>query len=110
MHVPSARPFPLLAALALLHPAAAAAAPFAYVPNEKGGTVSVIDTATDKVVGEIEAGVKPRGLAVSRDGKLVAKARVTSVRQDRCVASLVPGWEFSEVLEGDIVTPAHPGS
>jgi YVTN family beta-propeller protein len=47
----------------------AAAAPFAYVPNEESGTISVIDTATDEVVKEIRAGDKPRGLAVSRDGK-----------------------------------------
>ena len=47
----------------------AAAAPFAYVPNEESGTISVIDTATDEVVKEIRAGDKPRGLAVSKDGK-----------------------------------------
>lgn len=29
------------------------AAPFAYVPNEKSGTLSVIDTATDQVVRQI---------------------------------------------------------
>src|SRR6267142_590872 len=45
------------------------AAPFAYVPNEESGTISVIDTSTDQVVKEIKAGDKPRGLAVSRDGK-----------------------------------------
>src|SRR3954468_18239502 len=36
--------------------AAAVAQPFAYVTNEKSGTVSVIDTAVDRVVGEIPAG------------------------------------------------------
>ena len=36
--------------------AAAHAAPFAYVANEKSGTISVIDTATDEVVGTIKAG------------------------------------------------------
>ena len=38
------------------------AAPVAYVPNEKSGTISVIDTETDSVVAEIKAGDKPRGL------------------------------------------------
>src|SRR5882757_5770054 len=47
----------------------AGAAPFAYVPNEESGTISVIDTSTDKVVKEIRAGDKPRGLAVAKDGK-----------------------------------------
>ncbi len=41
------------------------AAPFAYAPNEKSGTVSVICTANDQVVAEIKAGEKLRGLAAS---------------------------------------------
>ena len=57
----------VLAALPLL----AAAAPFAYVANEKSGTLSIVDTATDTVVGDIPAGVKPRGSALSPDGKLM---------------------------------------
>ncbi len=61
----------LQAAAAFLLTAAtvACAAPFAYVANEESGTVSVIDTATDKVVREIAAGKKPRGMALSKDGK-----------------------------------------
>jgi YVTN family beta-propeller protein len=43
------------------------AAPFAYVPNEGSGTVSVIDIAGDLVVAEIAAGSKPRGLAAGID-------------------------------------------
>ena len=41
----------------------AIAAPFAYVPNEEGGTIFVIDTSTDQVVKEIKVGDKPRGMA-----------------------------------------------
>ena len=48
--------------------AGAFAGPTAYVPNENSGTVSVIDTATDKVTGELHTGGKPRGIAVSPDG------------------------------------------
>src|SRR5436305_10928955 len=59
----------VLVAAALAAPLAAAAAPFAYVPNEGSGTVSVIDTATDQVVAEIPAGKKPRGTALSPDGR-----------------------------------------
>ena len=47
----------------------AAAGPFAYVPNEGSGTISVVDTESDKLVGEIKAGSKPRGTAATRDGK-----------------------------------------
>ena len=39
---------------------AAPAAPLAYVSNEKSGTISIIDTRTDQVLGELRAGSKPR--------------------------------------------------
>ena len=60
---------PALLAAALLAPCVGFTAPFAYVPNEKSGTLSIIDTADDTVVAEIKSGDKPRGLAVSKDGK-----------------------------------------
>ena len=47
----------------------ASAEPFAYAANEKSGTVSIIDTATNAVIGDIAAGKKPRGMATSKDGK-----------------------------------------
>ena len=59
----------LVGLAAALVAGAAAAQPFAFVPNEKSGTVSIIDTTKDAVVGEIKAGEKPRGIAVSPDGK-----------------------------------------
>src|SRR5580658_5347822 len=45
------------------------AAPIAYVPNEKSGTLSLIDTADDHVIAEIPVGKTPRGIAASPDGK-----------------------------------------
>src|SRR2546421_5772007 len=45
------------------------AAPFAYVSNEGPATISVIDTATDKVVSTLKVGQKPRGIALSPDAK-----------------------------------------
>ena len=47
----------------------AASAQYAYASNEKDGTISVIDTATDEAVGSIKAGKTPRGMAASVDGK-----------------------------------------
>ncbi len=48
----------------------AEAAPFAYVVNSGDGTVSVIDTATNTVVGTpIPVGREPYGVAVTPDGK-----------------------------------------
>ncbi|MFX8620493.1 hypothetical protein ABTM24_19890, partial [Acinetobacter baumannii] len=46
-------------------------APLAYVPNEKSGSLSVIDTETDSVIATIPAGKKPRGLAFSKLNKLL---------------------------------------
>ena len=56
-------------------------------------------------------GVLERGeLLLSRDGKLIAKARVSRVQNDRSIANLLPGWELVEVMEGDLVIPADPQS
>src|SRR5205814_1157667 len=41
----------------------AVAEPLAYVPNEGSGTISIIDTAGDTVVGEMQTGGRPRGIA-----------------------------------------------
>ena len=58
---------------ALLLPAGVRAqnAPLAYVSNEGSGTVTIIDTATDQVVGTLTVGPGPRGIQVSPDGKRV---------------------------------------
>jgi hypothetical protein len=56
-------------------------------------------------------GVLERGeLLLSRHGKLVAKARVSRVQNDRSIANLLPGWELVEIMEGDLVIPADPQS
>ena len=41
------------------------AQPRAYVTNEKSDEVTVIDTATDKVISTIKVGQRPRGVLVS---------------------------------------------
>jgi len=43
----------------------------AYVSNEKGNSVSVIDTDKMETVATIKTGQRPRGIAVSHDGKSV---------------------------------------
>ena len=42
-----------------------------YVTNEDAGTISIISTATQKLIGEIQVGTRPRGVEVSRDGEHV---------------------------------------
>jgi YVTN family beta-propeller protein len=44
-------------------------APFAYVTNESSNNVSVIDTASNTVVGTVTVGITPVGVAVTPDGK-----------------------------------------
>ncbi len=43
----------------------------AYVSNEKGNSISVIDTDKMETIATIKTGQRPRGIEVSRDGKLV---------------------------------------
>jgi YVTN family beta-propeller protein len=57
----------LLAAWFALAPQALAAR--AYVSNEDDGTVTVVDTERREVLGTVNAGKRPRGLALSHDGK-----------------------------------------
>ena len=59
----------IAAALSLASSLPVVAAPIAYASNEGSGTVSMIDTATDKVTATFSVGGKPRGIALSPDGK-----------------------------------------
>jgi multidrug efflux pump subunit AcrA (membrane-fusion protein) len=79
--------------------------PPALPPGLKG-TVVAVDPKWDFVVLDIggNQGLVERGeMLVSRDGKLVAKIRVTSVEPARAVANILPEWKQAEVMEGDIV-------
>lgn len=65
----------LILGLGLLSAVPAMAAEYAYVPNTKSGTISVIDTSSDTVVKTLPPhgtlGKKLLGLAVTADGKRV---------------------------------------
>jgi len=61
----------LVVASAALAGAASAAGPKAYVGNFKDSTVSVVDTASAKVVATIPVAAGPHGMAVSGDGRFV---------------------------------------
>src|SRR5262245_41894305 len=41
----------------------------AYVSNEKGNSISVVDTDKMETIATIPTGQRPRGIEVSRDGK-----------------------------------------
>jgi len=59
----------LLLSLALLP--GAAQAPTLWVSNERAGTLTVIDTATDRMVATVAVGGRPRGIQASPDGRTV---------------------------------------
>lgn len=84
----------------LLIPCIACASPFAYVPNEKSGTISIIDSATDAVVAEVRVGAKPRGLAIAGKTLFVsdqpANALVMMDLESRHVSGTVPLGESPE--------------
>jgi hypothetical protein len=83
------------------------------LPADLKGNVMVVDPKWDFVVLNIGAdkGVIEDGeMLVSRDGRLVAKVVIRNVQKDRCIANIMPGWKLGEVIEGDVVTPAHPQS
>lgn len=65
-----------LAGMAILLPAAGTAAPFAYVPNLNGNTVSVIDLASNAVTSTIVVNGSPFGVAVNPAG---TRAYVSSI-------------------------------
>ena len=70
------------------------------------GKVLVVDPKWNFVVLDIgeKKGVLRNGiLMVSRDNKLVAKVKVVTVEQERCIANIMPGWKLSDVAENDLV-------
>jgi len=82
-----------------------------YLPAALKGKVLVFDPKWNFVILNVggDQGVLQDGeLLVNRNGKLVAKIKVSSVQKDRCVANVVPGWQIGELIEGDQVIPAHP--
>jgi len=76
------------------------------LPEGLKGKVLVTDPRYDFVVLDIgqNQGVLESGrLLVNHNGKLVAKIEVKSVQADRCIANVMPGWNFGDIMEGDQV-------
>lgn len=81
------------------------------LPATLTGKVMAADPKWDFVVinvGEDQGVLKHSRLYVSRDGKLVAKLRVTSVEKTQCIANVMDGWRVGDVVEGDVVIPVYP--
>ena len=76
------------------------------LPAGLKGKVLVADPKYDFVVlniGDNQGVVKYGQMLVNRNGKLIAKVKIKSVQNDRCIANVMPGWKVSEVMEGDQV-------
>jgi myosin heavy subunit len=76
------------------------------LPAGLKGNVLVVDPKWNFVVLDVgeDKGVLPKGqMLVSRNSKLVAKLKIVSVEQHRCIANIMPGWKIGEVMEGDQV-------
>ena len=83
------------------------------LPANLKGKVLVFDPKWQFVVlnvGEDQNVLAGGELLINRDGRLVAKVRVSSVQKDRAVANVIPGWQLGEIFEGDLAIPAHPAS
>jgi DNA repair exonuclease SbcCD ATPase subunit len=76
------------------------------LPAGLKGKVLVVDPKWNFVVLDIgeKQGILRHGvLMVSRNSKLVAKVKVTTIESDRSIANIMPGWKLGDVMEGDLV-------
>lgn len=76
------------------------------LPAGLKGKILAVDPKFQFVVLDIggEQGVVERGeMLVNRNGKMVGKLRIATVDKARCIANILPGWQQSELMEGDQV-------
>jgi hypothetical protein len=77
------------------------------MPEGLRGKVLAVDPRYEFVVlniGMKEGAVMNGRLLVNRNGKLVAKLKITDdVQAERCIANVMPGWKLSDIMEGDEV-------
>ena len=84
--------------------------PVPLPPADLKGKVVAVDPKWDFVVLDIggnQGVIEDCELLVNRKGRLIAKVIIRNVQKDRCVANIVSGWKLGEIMEGDVVTPAH---
>jgi hypothetical protein len=76
------------------------------LPAGTKGKVVAVDPKYDFVVLDIGSnqGLLPDAkMLVNRDGKLVAKVKITRVEPNRAIANIMPEWKQEDVVEGDQV-------
>jgi len=76
------------------------------LPAGTKGKIVAVDPKYDFVVLDIggNQGLLPDAkMLVNRDGKLVAKVKITRVEPNRAIANIIPEWKQDDVMEGDQV-------
>lgn len=82
----------------------------AVVLPSLSGKVTAVDPKWDFVIVDMGANhglLKNGELSISREGKLVARVKVSKVETDYAIANVMPGFKKSEIREGDaVLTPS----
>jgi hypothetical protein len=76
------------------------------LPEGLKGKVVAVDPKYEFVVldiGDKQGALEDGQMLETRNGKLVARIKITRVDSDRSIASVMPGWKLAEVMEGDQV-------
>ena len=76
------------------------------LPAGTKGKVVAVDPKYDFVVLDIGSNqglVQDASKLVNRDGRLVARVKITRVEPNRAIANIMPEWKQDDVLEGDQV-------
>jgi hypothetical protein len=76
------------------------------LPEGTKGKIVAVDPKYDFVVLDIGSNqqlVAGAKMLVNRDGRLVAKVKITRVEANRAIANIMPEWKQDDVLEGDQV-------
>ena len=87
--------------------------PRVALPETLRGNIVAVDPKWDFVVldvGSNQGAITNGEMLISRNGKLVAKVRISAVQHDRCIANVVAGWKLGDIVEGDSAIPAFTGS
>lgn len=97
-----------LPAESVVHAQSELSAEYAYVPNEKSNTVSVINTTTNTVISTVPVGNNPCGVAVNSDG---TKVYVTNFGNDSSLGRRVfvidtATDEVTNMLVGEGIKPS----
>ncbi len=76
------------------------------LPAGTKGKIVAVDPKYDFVVLDIGGNqgiLQNAKMLVNRDGKLVAKVKITHVEPNRAIANIMPEWKQDDVIEGDQV-------